>query len=535
MNMDRSPSTSPSTDAAVNTKSTQVPTASSNTAASAALNKIVNVLNTKITLPTLPKRLVADIHLHERLAKQKEALAFLSAHQAVTQGNVHLAAQLITETIAQLLGNEYTGIWLFNEQEDCLNVVDEYVLSRSVHGAEDEYTRNEYPGWFETIMSKSQLIANSEMDMFNNKPEFFENNQKWGIKSGLETVIYAYGEEGKAVGLLGSDDNQEREFFEDEIIFHQQIAQLMAIAIHNQRYHLLEMQISKKEQFVHEQRRVVHELMNLKALHNGDTKNTFDFICKQLVELYDVHGCTLWQVFDRTDQLTCVSSYDVKTGYAQDLAAYDIERSKTPIYFDVIASGRCFAVADVAQDLHLSELYDEQLAPEGIVSVLDMGIFHHKKLIGSICLDATLPRQWDNSDKLFLTEIAELICECILNKENQWLASQLRILSTAIEHTPCAIFAVDAHQQIQYCNGHFQHAMGIDKDKLLGMPINRLSVAETSVPDFSRMLTAVRAGKPWQGAVELKNSAGGMQHFKLTATPLFDQAVATGEVVFFCE
>lgn len=500
-----------------------------------SLAKIATVLNTKITLPSLPKRLVADIHLHERLAKQKEALTFLSNHEAITHGNVKLAAELITETLARVIENEYTGVWLLNEAGDCLRVIDEFVSSRHVHEPEDEYARYEYPGWFESIMSRPHIVANSEMDMFTLKPEFFEENQKWQIKSALETTIYAYGEEKKIIGLLQSDDNVERDFFDDEIEFHRQVANLFAAVVHNEQFHLLEIKIHKKEKNVQEQREVLRDIMNLKALNDGDTKTTFDFICKKLTALYEVDGCTIWQAFGSTEKLTCVSCYDKKQGNIKEVGEFDIDRHNTPIYFDVIASGRCFAVEDVSKDKHLSELYNNQIEPFGTVSVLDAGVFHYKKLMGSICLDTSVKRTWDNGDKLFLTEVTELICECILNKENKRLASQLRILSTAIEHSPCAIFAVDANQQIQYCNSHFEKWVGLDKNALLGSNMNQLKVAEISAVEFGRLLTSVQQSKPWQGGIKLIATDGQSRKMAVTATPIYDDSSAVSEFIFFCE
>jgi PAS domain S-box-containing protein len=500
-----------------------------------SLAKIATVLNTKITLPTLPKRLVADIHLHERLAKQKEALTFLSNHEAITHGNVKLAAELITETLARVIENEYTGVWLLNESGDCLNVIDEFVSSRHTHEPEDEYARHEYPGWFESMMNRSHIVANSEMDIFTLKPEFFEENQSWGIKSGLETTIYAYGEASKVIGLLQSDDNVERTFFEDEIEFQRQVANLFAAVVHNEQFHLLEIKIHKKEKNIQEQREVLRDIMSLKALNDGDTKSTFDFICKKLTALYGVDGCTIWQIFGSTEKLTCVSCYDKKQGNLKELGEFHIDRHDTPIYFDVIASGRCFAVEDVSKDRHLSELYDDQIEPFGTVSVLDAGVFHYKKLMGSICLDASVKRTWDNGDKLFLTEITELICECILNKENKHLASQLRILSKAIEHSPCAIFAVDANQQIQYCNSHFEKWVGLDKSALIGSNMSQLKVAEISAVEFGRLLTSVRQSKLWQGGLKLISSNGQSRKMAVTATPIYDDNSAVSEFIFFCE
>lgn len=505
------------------------------TADAESLAKIASVLNTKIALPSLPKRLVADIHLHERLAKQKEALIFLANHDAITHGNVRLAAEQITETIAKVLGNEYTGIWLLSEACDNLEVVDEYITSREAHEPEDEYARTDFPGWFESLMAESHIVVRNEMDMFNLKPEFFDHNQRWGIKSGLETVIYAYGEGHKVIGLLQSDDNTERDFFDDEIEFHRQVANIFSIAVHNKQFHLLEIQIDKKEKLVQAQRQTLRDIMNLKALNDGDTKTTFDYICKKLVELYSVDGCTIWQTFGSSDKLTCISSYDKKHGYLDDLSGYDIERSRAPIYFDVIASGRCFAVEDVSTDMHLSEVFDNQIEPFDTVAVLDAGVFHYKKLMGSICLDSKVKHVWDSNDKLFLTEITEIICECILNKENKHLESMLRILSTAIEHSPCAIFAVNADQHIQYCNARFEQWVGVDKHKLLGMSMRSLRVTEDSVAVFSRLLTAVSHSKMWEGDLELVSADGKSSRMMVTATPIYNDKSVVSEFIFFCE
>ncbi|MBE9126744.1 MULTISPECIES: PAS domain-containing protein [unclassified Coleofasciculus] len=93
-----------------------------------------------------------------RLRKQHRALSELAHCQAIYNGELSVALQEITETVAQTLEVERCSIWLYNSDRSSLCCIDLYKLTPQHHSAAYELTATQYPNYFK-VLDNEQVIA----------------------------------------------------------------------------------------------------------------------------------------------------------------------------------------------------------------------------------------------------------------------------------------------------------------------------------------------------------------------------------------
>ncbi len=119
---------------------------------SARLNLEDNSLVSVIT--DISDRKQAEMELADRersLRQQSQALTFLAQHKALSEGNLTLALETITETAAIPLEVERASIWLLDRDRTKLQCVDLYERSKHQHSAGIEHTKIEHPVYFRIL------------------------------------------------------------------------------------------------------------------------------------------------------------------------------------------------------------------------------------------------------------------------------------------------------------------------------------------------------------------------------------------------
>ncbi len=114
------------------------------------------------------KRLMTD--LNERIAGQESRrVSLLEKHQAglleltqskaIISGELHLAAQVITETASRVLAVERASIWLFQEDRSAIQLQDLYEASTCQHSAGAVLQADQFPSYFQALEREEQTLA----------------------------------------------------------------------------------------------------------------------------------------------------------------------------------------------------------------------------------------------------------------------------------------------------------------------------------------------------------------------------------------
>lgn len=119
----------------------------------------------------------------------------------------------------------------------------------------------------------------------------------------------------------------------------------------------------------------------------------------------NVSRVSYWNYFE--NRLHCMQLYDFKTG---EFSKNDelIKRS-SPKYFLTVENKMQIVASDVYTNDITSELCDDYIPANNIVSILDTPVFINGKLKGILCIEATEPMQWDNEDINFSRSVSDII------------------------------------------------------------------------------------------------------------------------------
>ena len=156
-----------------------------------------------------------------RVEKQHSAIVDLSIHDSLFQGDIQLAARIITKTAAKVINVARAGIWLFDDDKKYLTLVDLYETRNKSHSNKLELRVKEYPSYF-SALENDRSIAVSDVLTDRRTKELNDYLQGHGISSLLDSPIRL---SGKLRGVVCFEHvGTPREWHLDEIRFSGEIA-----------------------------------------------------------------------------------------------------------------------------------------------------------------------------------------------------------------------------------------------------------------------------------------------------------------------
>jgi len=499
--------------------------------------QIINALDYEISFR---EKTAPSLNDEERVRAQTRAIRFLSRHEYIVRGEITAAAELITETLAEVLQTETNGIWLLNEERDYLHNIDEYELSRNVHDQIDEYSKEEWPEWFKWLNSfegARSTRKNSPTDMNEKDFESAEERERLGIQATLETTIIS---EGDIIGVICSEDIIEREWHADEVAFHHQIADIISVTIRNERHRKLQEDFERQQNRLHQQQRVVFEMMQHPDIIGGNVQGALDYICKVSAELYKGSSVIIWLLTEDGETMQCQSVYDTDGGnsgiFLQHLELYHFRIGEFPLYHQSLLSERVISTDDVYNDSRCGERLNLLSIEDGISSVLDAPVRTAGKLIGLISIQSENARRWTADEGVTIGEISEQVALTLINRDRIQSDYKLHMLSRAIEFSASAVFIADLRNNIKYSNPRFQQLIGRDEKVISGMNLEEIPINVESSENFLAMLKSIQNRESeWQGELEIISDQETSLWALVTVSPILDSDEQISDYVFVCE
>lgn len=214
-----------------------------------------------------------DLAAQKRQALQQAALTELSKHEFITHGRTQKAIELITETLGKVLNVQFSGVWFFNEENDILKVVDEYILNRHVHEPKNTFSKKDFPKTFDRILNihNRNLASKNKNEFLEIFSEFKEDHAEFGILSVLEATILSYD---KVIGIISCDDVIERDWHPDETSFINQISLLITTTLHNEENLKLKNEIKLQRHKAEKQQEAIINIIKNEDVINGNTKKS---------------------------------------------------------------------------------------------------------------------------------------------------------------------------------------------------------------------------------------------------------------------
>ena len=152
--------------------------------------------------------------------------------------------------------------------------------------------------------------------------------------------------------------------------------------------------------------RTLHQVTRI-ILSTLDSRNVVDLVVEKVVEVMRVRACTLRLVNRTTRQLELLASRGLPEWFLE----------KGPIHLDrsiyETLEGDPVLVPDATTDPRIE--YPEEVAREGIVSVLSLPIVALDRVIGILRLYTGETREYSQDEMAFLTAIATISGIAIMN------------------------------------------------------------------------------------------------------------------------
>ena len=166
----------------------------------------------------------------ERQKRQSDALLDLTTDDAVSGGDFDTALKRITETAADVLDVPRVNIWLFDEDRETLQCVDNFDRSSEAHESDLELVVENYPSYVEALESNRSIAAPDAIE--DPRTEELDNYlNEHGVRALLDATIRS---EGEVVGVVCHEDvGTTRKWTDDEIEFATDVADLVHRAIRN--------------------------------------------------------------------------------------------------------------------------------------------------------------------------------------------------------------------------------------------------------------------------------------------------------------
>ncbi|WP_174709623.1 ATP-binding protein [Nostoc sp. TCL240-02] len=123
-------------------------------------------LQVKQRTQELQQEIQVHINSERKLKQHNRALAELTNHKAISEGNLETAFKVIAEKAANALEVERVSVWLFNNERTKLQCINLYERSNQKHSAGLERDRADYPIYFKSLTSaRIMAVTDTRTDL----------------------------------------------------------------------------------------------------------------------------------------------------------------------------------------------------------------------------------------------------------------------------------------------------------------------------------------------------------------------------------
>lgn len=167
----------------------------------------------------------------ERQQRQQDALVELTKDPVVIGGDFDAAAELITETAADVLDVARVNVWLFEDTGDTLRCVDHYDESMDTHERGMVLEATNYPRYFEALEDNRSFAANDVRTDPRTQELIEDYLEPNGVTALLDATLRSQGE---MVGVLCHEHvGGVRNWQDDERQFAGEMADIVYRALRN--------------------------------------------------------------------------------------------------------------------------------------------------------------------------------------------------------------------------------------------------------------------------------------------------------------
>lgn len=184
--------------------------------------------------------------------------------------------------------------------------------------------------------------------------------------------------------------------------------------------------MERTERIVNHQR----ALLRLTKEAKNDLQATMRMATEEAARTLSVERVSIWFLHEQFSELVCEQLYHLE-GTKQGIGLR-VKAADYPAYFEAIENSRILAASDAQGDPRTCGFTENYLKPQGIVSMMDVPIRLHAKLLGVMCYEHVgSVREWSLEEQDFAASVADMIALQVESNERRKLE---RALAKANEH-----------------------------------------------------------------------------------------------------
>lgn len=179
------------------------------------------------------------------------------------------------------------------------------------------------------------------------------------------------------------------------------------------------------------QRIVSHQrtLLRLTKGAKNDLQATMKMASEEAARTLGIQRVSIWFLHEQFSELVCEQLYNAQ---GREDSHLRIRAADYPAYFEAIENSRILAISNAREDSRTRGFTDYYYKPRDIVSILDVPIRLHAKLLGVMCYEHVgTVREWSLEEQDFAASVADMIALQVESNERRKLE---RALAKANEH-----------------------------------------------------------------------------------------------------
>jgi PAS domain S-box-containing protein len=257
---------------------------------------------------------------------------------------------------------------------------------------------------------------------------------------------------------------------------------------------------------IHKQQETLLNITNDESIKQGHKEDSFRVITETSADSLSAERVSIWFLSDDMKELCCADSFNkLLNSHTIDSA---IELKKYSKYEKSIRDGLTIAIDNTAYSNEAVEFKETSLISPDITSLLEAGIRMSGKVIGVLSIAHTgTPRIWEDDEKIFVTQMADMVTKAILYGERKVMVDKLRLFAYTIRSVSENISITDMNDKLIFINDSFCKTYGYKESEILGNTVEILRSKRNVPSNVNKILPKTKDGG-WEGEIWNKKKDG---------------------------